>query len=49
METSEYESFVQWLPREMIEDVNSIVTIEDESKDEGMMRVQMMSMKKIGV
>jgi len=27
METSEYESFVQWLPREMMEDVIALVKI----------------------
>jgi hypothetical protein len=36
METSEYESFVQWLPREMIEDVISLLTDggEDEIESE---------------
>jgi hypothetical protein len=30
METSEYESFAQWLPREMIEEVIPLITHEYE-------------------
>ena len=34
METSEYESFVQWLPREMIEDVFSLLTNDEVEEQE---------------